>query len=394
MGRGTGNASLIYLDHHATTPIRPEAVAAWVEVSQTLGGNPHSDSHAAGRDAAHRMDADRRSIAHHFGVDPRHLIVTSGATESNNLAITGVMTHPRQRRHCVVTVATEHPAVLDVCRGMAGPCECVVLGVEDADAGDDLGKVDFDALREALDDSVALVSVMLVNNESGVIQSMGPIAEMVHAAGAPLHCDATQAVGRMPVDPAALGIDLMSFSAHKFGGPKGIGGLLVGTAGNRVRLRPQILGGGQQQGLRCGTMAPAMIAAMAAALTASGQDDRERIGALRDRFWERLAAGLPGELTLNGPSLKSENRIFANLNLQTARVEGEAWMAATPGVALSSGSACSSRDATPSHVLLAMGLTESQARRSVRFGFGDSNTEAEIDSAADQLIDSYQRLSG
>ncbi len=383
---------MIYLDHHATTPIRPEALAAFVDVSQNHGGNPHSDSHAAGRDAAEQLDASLKLIAGHFGVDPAKLIITSGATESNNLAITGVMTHPRQRRTRVVTPATEHPAVLEVCRSRPGGCECTVVPVLGVEAGEDAGQIDWAAFERVLDDSVAMVSAMWVNNETGVVLPIAEIAAVAHAAGAVMHCDATQAVGRLPIDPTAAGVDLLSFSAHKFGGPKGVGGLLVGTGPMRVRLKPQIVGGGQQSGLRGGTMAPAMVAAMAAALSASRCDDSDRVAAMRDRLWSRLAAGLPGQLTINGPPPGGSNRVAANLNLQTAAVEGEAWMAATPGVALSSGSACSSRDGLPSHVLLAMGLSESAARRSVRFGIGATNTQSEIDHAADQLIASYRKL--
>ena len=383
---------MIYLDHHATTPIRPEALSALVDVLQNHGGNPHSDSHVAGRDAADQLCRGRESIAGHFGCAADELIVTSGATESNNLAIAGVMTHPRQRRTAVLTIATEHPAVLDVCRSRPGGCECIVVPVLGQSAGDDAGQVDWSFLERSLSDSVAMVSAMLVNNETGVVLPIARIAAAAHAAGAVMHCDATQAAGRMPVDPAALGVDMMSFSAHKFGGPKGVGGLLVGTGPMRVRLRPQIVGGGQQSGLRAGTMAPAAVASMAAALAASRGDDQSKIAGLRDRLWQRLTDGLPGELTLNGPALVSNNRIGANLNFQTARVEGEAWMAATPEVACSSGSACSSRDALPSHVLLAMGLSESAARRSLRFGIGPGNTREEIDRAADLLIASHRKL--
>ncbi len=380
---------MIYLDHHATTPCDARVAAAMMSWLTDDFGNPHSDSHEAGRFAAAAVGTAIESIARGIHAPGESVVITSGATESNLLAIRGVVTHPRQKRRKIVTVATEHPAVLDVTEELRNDGFAVtVVGV------DPHGRVDLDALEASIDDQTAIVSVMWANNEVGTIAPMTEIARLTHDRGALLHSDATQAVGRIPVDVRQTDVDLISGSAHKFYGPKGVGFLSVGNGNRRVRIKPIMTGGGQQRGRRGGTMNPAGIVAMAKALELcrceAGQSSE--IARHRDLLWQRLSSAIDG-MVLNGPSLDSPHRLPGNLNVSLPGVEGEAWMAATPDVAFSSGSACSSVDPTPSHVLLAMGLSESEARRSVRFGIGRTTTEDEILQAADRLITASRRLS-
>lgn len=395
---------MIYLDHHATTPCDPRVVEAMLPYLTQHFGNPHSDSHEAGREVRRAIDQSIDSMAAILNAPRESVVITSGATESINLAMRGVLMHPRCKRHQVVVCDTEHPAVLEVADDLSKqvsasgqPIEIIRVGVHPHDHPS-AGQVDLDQLRAAVNEQTALVSIMWANNEIGSVAPMRSIAEITHEAGAVLHCDATQAVGRLPVDVRATDVDLLTASAHKFYGPKSTGFLVVGNGNRRVRLRPQIVGGGQQRGLRGGTLNPASIVAMATALQISIEDlasDTSRILELRELLWSRLNESIDG-LQLNGANWSDEpsGRLPGNLNVRLRDIEGEAWMAATPDVAFSSGSACSSTEALPSHVLLAMGLTESEARRSVRFGIGRFNTTDETNSAADQLIASHQKLVG
>ncbi|MCC9656904.1 cysteine desulfurase family protein [Rhodopirellula halodulae] len=395
---------MIYLDHHATTPCDPRVVDAMLPFLTEQFGNPHSDSHEAGRFARNAIDQSLRTIATIVNVPQESVVVTSGATESINLALRGVMMHPRCKRPKLVICDTEHPAALEVAEDLqrqtiadGRAIEVVRVRVHPHDHSL-AGQIDLDHLQELVDDQTALVCVMMANNEIGAIAPMPSVAEITHQAGALLHCDATQAVGRMQVDAKRLDIDLLTASAHKFYGPKSVGFLVVGNGNRRVRLRPQMVGGGQQRGLRGGTLNPASIVAMASALQFAMEDladDSKRIARLRNLLWQRLKDGVEG-IEINGPDFQTETatRLVGNLNVRLQRIEGEAWMAATPDIAFSSGSACSSTEALPSHVLTAMGLSESEARRSVRFGVGRFNTEEEIFSAADQLIASHRKLVG
>lgn len=395
---------MIYLDHHATTPCDPRVVEAMLPYLTQHFGNPHSDSHEAGREVRRAIDQSIDSMAAILNAPRESVVITSGATESINLAMRGVLMHPRCKRHQVVVCETEHPAVLEVADDLSKqvsasgqPIKIIRVGVHPHDHPS-AGQVDLDQLRAAVNDQTALVSIMWANNEIGSVAPIKTIAEITHEAGALLHCDATQAVGRLPVDAFASDVDLLTASAHKFYGPKSTGFLFVGNGNRRVRLRPQIVGGGQQRGLRGGTLNPASIVAMATALRIAideMESDTSRILTLRELLWGRLHESIDG-LQLNGANWFDDSsvRLPGNLNVRLRDVEGEAWMAATPEVAFSSGSACSSTEALPSHVLLAMGLTESEARRSVRFGVGRFNTADEINSAADQLIASHQKLIG
>lgn len=387
---------MIYLDNHASTRCDPRVVEAMLPWFSEHYGNPHSESHVWGRAAGETIERCLDELAGLLSVPSRSLVITSGATESNNLAIRGVCLHPRQKRRHIVTVTTEHPAVLDVCSDL----ETVgfrVTRVPVRQAGDpDAGVVDLDRLSAAIDDDTALVSVMWANNEIGAVAPMREIADLCHSRGALLHSDATQAVGRIPVDVKEADIDLISATAHKFYGPKGTGLLVVGNSNRRVRIKPQIVGGGQQGQMRSGTMNPAGTLGLTTALRLcvdEMSESCERHRSLRDDLYRRLSDGIEG-LRVNGPSLEGDRRLPGNLNLILPAVEGAAWMSATPSIAFSSGSACSSVEAKPSHVLTALGLTESEARQSVRFGIGRFNTAEEIADASNALIESYRKLIG
>lgn len=392
---------MIYLDHHATTPCDPNVIEEMLPWLGEQYGNPHSSSHEMGRHAAAATQEAIENIANSLGCAAANLLMTSGATESINLAMRGVMLHPRNRRTHLVVVTTEHQAVFDVANDLKRDgIEVTSVGVYPQGHAS-AGQVDLDALQEATTERTALVNVMLANNETGVIAPIADVAKIAHQCGALLHCDATQAVGRIDVNVARDDIDLLSGSSHKFYGPKGVGLLVAGNGHRRVRLRPQIVGGGQQQGLRSGTMNPAGVIAMSAALEiglAEQPQESIRLSQLRQRLFEQLSGDIDG-LQLNGPPItvaaptETMDRLPGNLNLCLPGVEGEALMSATPEVAFSSGSACSGSDASPSHVLTAMGLSEAEARRSVRFGIGRFNTVAEIDSACDLITRAYRKLS-
>lgn len=391
---------MIYLDHHSTTPMDKRVVEAMLPWLTTGFANPHSD-HVMGRQAADAIEQSLDEVAGQLGVGADHLVVTSGATEANCLAISGFCNHPRQKRKHVVSVATEHPAVLDVLMdlkrdGVRSTIVPVIPNGSEQAGSEMAGLVDLDQLAEAITDETGLVSVMWANNEIGSIAPMRQIADLCHQRGALLHCDATQAIGRIPTNVREADIDLLSLSAHKFYGPKGIGLLVVGNGNRRVRLRPQMVGGGQQRSLRGGTLPTAMIVAMAKAMQMGVHEliaENKRISGMRNLLWQRISESIDG-VQLNGPAIDSPNRLPGNLNFSVPGVEGETWMTATPEIAFSTGSACSSADPTPSHVVLAVTGSESLARQSVRFGVGRGNTEIEISRAADLLIESYRRLMG
>ena len=384
---------MIYLDNHATTRCDPRVVEAMVPWFAEHYGNPHS-SHQLGKEAAAAIEQSVDQLAALLGAEPSSVVMTSGATESNSLAIRGFCTHPRQKRRHIVTVTTEHPAVIDVAADLED-AGFRITRVPVVQAGSiDAGVVDMNRLAEAIDDDTALVSVMWANNEIGAIAPMKEIADLCHSRGAILHSDATQAVGRIPVDMLATDIDLLSATAHKFYGPKGTGLLLVGNKNRRVRLRPLIVGGGQQRGIRSGTMNPAGTVGISTALqicVETMQEQTERVRRLRGLLWSKLSGAIDG-IEINGPSLDGGQRLVGNLNITLPAIEGQAWMSAVPEIAFSSGSACSGDEPAPSHVLTALGLSESQARRTVRFGVGRFNTEAEIETAAEMLIDAYQKV--
>ncbi|MCA9181120.1 MAG: cysteine desulfurase, partial [Planctomycetales bacterium] len=390
---------MIYLDNHATTPLDPAALAAMLPLLGEHFANAGSVTHAAGRAVAAQIDAAIADMARMIGAADDELVITSGATESNNLALLGACLHPRQTRRKVVSVVTEHKAVLDpLSRLKQHGFEIELLPVSDRSMST-AGRIDLDALASAVDDRTALVSVMLANNEIGTVQPLSQIAELCRAAGCLLHTDATQAVGRMAIDVDTLDVDLLSFSAHKFYGPKGVGGLFVRRRGRRVKMQAQIVGGGQQHNFRSGTLNTAGIVGMHAALASCLQSldkDQIRVAELRDRLLKFLQNHCP-DMRLNGPTISVSRgiggagnlknvelerdqllRLPGNLNCCFYPVEGQSLMLALPDLAASSGSACTSANPSPSHVLQAIGLSEEEARSSLRFGIGRFNTQTEI----------------
>ncbi len=400
---------MIYLDHHATTPLDPDALAAMLPFLTEFYANAGSLTHAAGRQVAQQLESSLITLSGLLGAEADELIITSGATESNNLALFGSCLHPRQRRRKIISLVSEHKAILDPLRRLEQQGFDVVMLPIAANSGAVTGKVDMEQIRDAIDEQTAVVSVMLANNEIGTIQPLREIADLCHAQGALLHSDATQAVGRIPIQVDELGVDLLSFSAHKFYGPKGIGGLFVRRRERRVRLQGQIVGGGQQQNLRAGTLNSAGLVGMTAALVKCYQlngwlEQPQQIGSeqilasgLRQRLYDLLVAGLP-ELQLNGPTLaippspQQLVRLAGNLNLNFYPLEGQSLMLECPELAMSSGSACSSADPQPSHVLAAIGLNIEESRSSLRIGVGRYNTREEVELAAEMLLQAAQKL--
>jgi len=377
-------AKPIYLDYAATTPVDPRVVQQMVPYLYEQFGNPASRSHAYGWAAEEAVEIARENVAALIGADPREIAWTSGATESNNLAIKGAaLFHQGKGRH-LVTVKTEHKAVLDTMRELerAG-FEVTYLDVQ-AD-----GLVDLAALEAALRPDTTLVSVMFVNNEIGVIQDVAAIGRLCRSRGILFHVDAAQATGKVVIDLATLPVDLMSLSAHKTYGPKGIGALYVRRK-PRVRIEAQMHGGGHERGMRSGTLPTHQIVGMGEAYRlareAMGREN-ERIRTLRERLWAGLQA-IP-ELHVNG---SLEQRVPHNLNVSFQFVEGESLLMGMRGVAVSSGSACTSASLEPSYVLRALGLPDEVAHSSIRFSIGRFTTEAEIDAAVAQVTRTVERL--
>jgi len=374
----------IYLDYAATTPVDPRVVQQMLPFLYERFGNPASRSHAYGWAAEEAVEIAREHVAALIGADPREIVWTSGATESNNLAIKGAAQfHQGKGRH-LITVKTEHKAVLDTMRELerAG-FEVSYLDVQ----GD--GLLDLEVLKAALRPDTLLVSVMYVNNEIGVIQDIPAIGALCRQRGILFHVDAAQASGKVAIDLATLPVDLMSLSAHKTYGPKGIGALYVRRK-PRVRIEAQIHGGGHERGMRSGTLATHQIVGMGEAYRLAREcmsGENERIRALRDRLLAELRA-IP-EVRINGDL---ERRVPHNLNISFQFVEGESLLMGMKGIAVSSGSACTSASLEPSYVLRALGLSDEIAHSSIRFSVGRFSTEAEIDRAVAQVRDTVERL--
>lgn len=391
----------IYMDNHATTRVDPRVVAAMLPFFDDRYGNPHS-VHAYGRDARDAVETARTTLAAGIGADAKEIVFTSGATESNNLAIRGVAERDRRRGNHLVSVATEHKAVFDPLARLGRRGYEVTLLTVEQHGSDRAGWLDPQRVAAALRDDTCLVSVMLANNEIGVIQPIAQIAAVCRERGVLLHCDATQAVGKLPVDVGRLGVDLMSFSAHKIYGPKGMGALFVRRRDPIVRLEPQILGGGQQEGRRSGTLDVPGIVGFAEALRLCLDElpeETERLAELRNRLAAQLLTQL-ADVQLCGPSLdaRSEDglplRLPGNLNVSFGNVDGEALLLAMGNLAVSSGAACTSTDTGPSHVLLALGISADGARSSLRFGLGRFNTVEEVDNAAARVVRAVAQLRG
>ena len=371
----------VYLDNQATTPCDPRVVAAMLPWFTERFGNPHSAEHSMGQEAADAVEAARAEVAALIGAEARELVLTSGATEANNIAIKGAarfaisQDDPRRR---VVTVATEHKCVLESVGDLAAEgFEPVVLPVRPD------GLVDPDSLRDALRVPTLLVSVMAVNNETGVVQDIAALAGIARAAGALFHTDAAQAAGKVLLDVHAQGIDLLSLSGHKLYGPKGVGALHVRRR-PRVRLAPLFSGGGQERGLRSGTLPTPLVVGLGEACRLAAlemAEEADRLAALRDRLLAGLRRGVPG-LAVNG---SWERRIPGNLNL-TFPVPALALLRAVPDLCASTGSACSSAEVEPSYVLRALGLSDAAASCTLRLGLGRFTSAADVDFAADALL--------
>jgi cysteine desulfurase len=385
---GTTNAGLqrpIYLDYQATTPCDPRVVEAMLPYFTEKFGNPHSRNHAYGWEAEEAVERAREQVASIIGADPKEIIFTSGATESNNLAIKGVANFYRDKKDHIITVVTEHKCVLDSCRHLEQEgFKVTYLPVHKN------GLIDLAQLEAAITDRTALVSVMAVNNEIGVIQPLAEIGAICRKHHVFFHTDAAQGVGKMPLDVNAMNIDLMSISGHKIYGPKGIGALFVRRR-PRVRLQAIINGGGQERGMRSGTLPTPMIVGLGEACRIAQAEmgaENERLHALRDRLLTGINARLP-ECYVNGDL---EQRIPGNLNISFAFVEGEGLMMGVKDIAVSSGSACTSASLEPSYVLRALGLDAEMAHTSLRLGFGRFTTEAEIDYAINHIVEAVSRL--
>ncbi len=372
----------IYLDNNATTPCDPRVVEAMVPYLSQHFGNPASRNHSFGWTAREAVEVAREQVADLIGATAKEIIFTSGATESDNLAIKGVAQFYASKGKHIVTVATEHKAILDSCHAM----ERDGWEVTYLDVGAD-GRIDLGQLEAAIRPDTVLVSVMYANNEIGVIQPIKEIGALCRSKGVVFHCDAVQALAYVPVDVADLNIDLLSISAHKMYGPKGIGALYVRRGRPRVRLQALIDGGGHERGMRSGTLPTHQIVGLGAAAKYAKEaietGEVDRIRALRDRLWTGLQKRLD-ELYLNG---SWEHRLPNNLNVSFAYVEGEAMMMGIKDIACSSGSACTSASLEPSYVLRALGVDVELAHTSIRFGIGRFNTEAEIDWAIEYISD-------
>ena len=363
----------IYLDYSATTPADPRVAEKMMQCLTLDGifGNPASRSHRFGWQAEEAVDEARNHIAELIGADPREIVFTSGATESNNLAIKGIAHFYRNQGKHIITCKTEHKAVLDPCRFLESEgFEVTYLDPQPN------GLVSIEQIANAMRDDTLLVSIMHVNNEIGVIQDVAAIGELCRSRKIFFHVDAAQSVGKLPIDVEAMKIDLLSISAHKIYGPKGIGALYVRRK-PRVRLEAQMHGGGHERGMRSGTLPTHQIVGMGEAFRIAGlemADEARRLLALRDRLWNGLRD--IEEVYLNGDL---EHRVPGNLNVSFAYVEGESLMMGLKDLAVSSGSACTSASLEPSYVLRALGLTDELAHSSIRFSIGRFTTEEEID---------------
>jgi cysteine desulfurase len=369
----------IYLDYQATTPTDPRVVETMLPFFSEKFGNPHSTSHALGWEAGDAVETARQQIANLIGAEPAEIIFTSGATEANNLALKGAGRFPHRKGNHIITTNVEHKCILETCRQL----ETEGLRVTYLDV-DEHGLVDLAALEAAFEEDTLLVSIMAVNNETGVIQPMEEIGQLCRANNAYFHSDCAQAAGKIPLDVTKMNIDLMSISAHKLYGPMGVGVLYVRRR-PRVRLQPMIDGGGQERGLRSGTLPAPLCIGMGRACEISTQEmieETARLLSLRDRLLEKLrSAGC--EVAINGAM---KQRFVGNLNLRFPGIRADDLLTSLRGVAISTGSACTSASVEPSYVLRAMGLSVEEAGASLRVGIGRFTTENEIDRATDQII--------
>ncbi len=381
----------IYLDNNATTPMDQRVLDAMMPYFVTNFGNAASRNHAFGWKAEEGVDWARQTIAKYIGADEKEIVFTSGATESNNLAIRGVAEMYASKGDHIITLTTEHKAVLDTCKALERHGKKVTYLTVNKE-----GFVDLEELRNAITDKTILVSIMHANNEIGTIQDIENIGKICHEKGVLFHTDATQAVGKIPFDVIKMNVDLASFTAHKIYGPKGIGALYVRKKNPRVKLTEQMSGGGHERGMRSGTLnVPGIVGfgkAVELAMMEMGEETKRVVG-MRDRLWNTLRGELD-ELYINGPDPieKPEWRLPGNLNVSFAFVEGEAMMMGIKDIAVSSGSACTSASLEPSYVLKALGVTEDLAHTSIRFGIGRFTTDEEIDFTIKDVVKAVNHL--
>jgi cysteine desulfurase len=377
----------IYMDNHATTRCDPRVVEAMLPYFTEKFGNAASRNHCFGWEAEEAVDKARGQLAAMIGAKSKEIILTSGATESDNLAIKGVVEFYKDKGNHIITCVTEHKAVLDSCRALErqGKATVTYLPV------DKYGMVDPDAVKDAITDRTILISIMYANNEIGTIHPVREIGKIAKDKGVIFHCDAVQAVGKVPVDVDGDGIDLLAMSGHKLYGPKGVGALYVRSKGPRVRLTPIIDGGGHERGMRSGTLNVTGVVGFGAACEiakAEMAEEAARMTELRDKLHAGIFEQLD-EVYLNGHPTQ---RLPGNLNISFAYVEGESLLMGMNDVAVSSGSACTSATLEPSYVIRALGVNEELAHSSIRFGLGRFNTEDEVDYVAERVTKEVRRL--
>ncbi|MBF0358889.1 MAG: IscS subfamily cysteine desulfurase [Magnetococcales bacterium] len=375
----------IYMDNQATTPVDPRVLDIMLPWFTEKFGNPASSSHSFGWEADTAVKKARQQVADLIGADAKEIVFTSGATESNNIAIQGIARFHQERGNHIITLVSEHKAVLDTCRHLESEgFDVTYLPVQSN------GLVDMQQLADAITDKTVLISIMAANNEIGVIQPLAEIGALCRERKIYFHTDAAQAVGKLPIDVNAMKIDLLSISGHKFYGPKGVGALYVRRR-PRVRLKAIMFGGGHERGIRSGTLPTPLLVGLGAAAELAGQEmdsDNKRIFALR----ERMRLGIMEQLThleLNGDL---EQRLAGNLNISFSYVEGESLMMAIKDVAVSSGSACTSASLEPSYVLRSLGVNEEMAHTSIRFGLGRFSTEEEVDFVIKTIVKAVNNL--
>ena len=377
----------IYMDNHATTPVDPRVLQAMLPYFSETFGNAASRNHSFGWAAEEAVDKSRNQIASLINAKSKEIIFTSGATESDNLAIKGIVEFYKDKGNHVITCVTEHKAILDTCRALErmGKATVTYLPV------DKYGMVDPDDVRKAITDKTVLISVMYANNEIGTIHPVAEIGRIAKEKGIVFHCDAVQAVGKIPVDVERDGIDLLSMSAHKIYGPKGVGAIYVRSKGPRVRLTPQMDGGGHERGMRSGTLNVTGIVGLGKACEIAGAEMGEENRRLLD-LRNKLQAGIferLDEVYVNGHPTE---RLPGNLNVSFAYVEGESLLMGISDIAVSSGSACTSATLEPSYVIRALGIDEELAHSSIRFGLGRFNTGDEVDFVTDRVTKEVKRL--
>ena len=377
----------IYMDNHATTPVDPRVLEAMLPYFTQKFGNAASRNHSFGWEAEEAVDKARNQIAAVINAKSKEIIFTSGATESDNLAIKGVVEFYKDKGNHIITCVTEHKAVLDSCRTLErnGKATVTYLPV------DKYGMVDPDAVRAAITDKTVLITLMYANNEIGTIHPVAEIGRIAKEKGIVFHCDAVQAVGKIPVDVERDGIDLLSMSAHKLYGPKGVGAIYVRSKGPRVRITPQMDGGGHERGMRSGTLNVTGIIGLGKACEIAQAEMAEETRRMLD-LRNKLQAGIferLDEVYLNGHPTE---RLPGNLNVSFAYVEGESLLMGISDIAVSSGSACTSATLEPSYVIRALGIDEELAHSSIRFGLGRFNTKEEVDYVGERVIEVVSRL--